>query len=209
MIAIMSGNSSSDPPVERPDAGLPARQFGWWDVFVHPDDDPREAGPEPAGEREILVQYLRDRRLTLELKCSGLDAEAMARRSVPPSNLSLLGLLRHLADVERFWFRKVMAGAEAPRLFRTAAEPGADFDGAVADPDVVARAWQAWRAEVAFAEQFVQHAPDLDMTGTVGQDGQPGSISLREVLVHMIEEYARHNGHADFLRERIDGRVGQ
>jgi hypothetical protein len=76
----------------------------------------------------------------------------------------------------------------------------------VPDPDVVAQAWQVWRAEVAFAEQFVADAPDLEITGDTADQGQ---VSLREVLVHMIEEYAQHNGHADLLRERVDGRTGQ
>lgn len=77
----------------------------------------------------------------------------------------------------------------------------------MADADVVARAWETWRAEVAFAERFVAEAPDLDLTGAGESQGDP--IPLREVLIHMVEEYGRHNGHADFLRERIDGRVGQ
>jgi uncharacterized damage-inducible protein DinB len=154
------------------------------------------------GERATLVGYLRDQRLTLELKCSGLDAADLARRSVEPSNLSLLGLVRHLADVERSWFRRRLAGQDAPPHYRSEAGRDEDFDGAVPDPEVVAEAWETWRAEVAFADRFVAEAPDLDL---VGKDGDV----LREVLVHMIEEYARHNGHADFLRERIDGRVGQ
>ncbi|GGM07636.1 hypothetical protein GCM10010129_59390 [Streptomyces fumigatiscleroticus] len=173
-------------------------------MFVRPEDDPRGGGT-PAGERETLAGYLRDQRLTLEMKCAGLDAEAMARRSVPPSNLSLLGLVRHLAGVERTWFRRVMAGQDVPRLYRTDEDPDADFDGAVADPEVVAEAWATWRAEVEFAERLVAEAPDLGVTTT--HEGEP--VALREIVVHMIEEYARHNGHADFLRERIDGRVGQ
>jgi uncharacterized damage-inducible protein DinB len=181
------------------------RRFGWSDMFVRPDEDPRSDGGFE-GERAILVGYLRDHRLTLEMKCAGLDAEAMARRSVEPSNLSLLGLVRHMAHVEQSWFRRVMAGEDVPRLWGKDENPDADFDGAVADDAVVAEAWQTWRVEVAFAERFVAETPDLGRTGT-RRDG--GTISLREVLVHMIEEYARHNGHADFLRERIDGRVGQ
>ena len=180
-------------------------------MFLHPDEDPREAGEDVAGERGILVRYLRDQRMTLELKCSGLDAAAMARRSVEPSNLSLLGLVRHLAGVEQYWFRQVMAGQETARHYRPDADPDGDFNNTVPDPEVVADAWETWRAEVAFAERLVAEAPSLDVTGDYdyGQPYEPGSISLREVLVHMIEEYARHNGHADFLRERIDGRVGQ
>jgi Protein of unknown function (DUF664) len=182
----------------------PARSFGWWDMFVGPDEDPRTDGGFE-GERATLVGYLRDQRLTLDMKCSGLDADGMARRSVPPSNLSLLGLLRHLAGVEQHWFRQVMAGQERPRHYRAGDDPDGDFNGAVADPEVVADAWATWRAEVAFAERFVAQAPDLDVAGIRPE----GPMALREVLVHMIEEYARHNGHADFLRERIDGRVGQ
>jgi uncharacterized damage-inducible protein DinB len=196
---------------ERPPEDQLARHFGWSDMFVHPHDDPREEGEDLPGERAILVRYLRDQRLTLEMKCSGLDADAMARRSVGPSNLSLLGLVRHLAGVEQYWFRQVMAGQEAPRHYRPDTDPDGDFDGAVPDPGVVAEAWKTWRAEVAFAERLVTEAPDLDVTGDYdyGEPYEPGSVSLRAVLVHMIEEYARHNGHADFLRERIDGRVGQ
>ncbi|MBT2406485.1 MULTISPECIES: DinB family protein [unclassified Streptomyces] len=173
-------------------------------MFVHPDDDARTDGGFQ-GERATLAGYLRDQRLTLELKCTGLNAEAMARRSVEPSNLSLLGLVRHLAGVEQKWFRGVMAGQALRRHYRTDDDPIGEFTGAVADPAVVEDAWATWRAETAFAEQLVAEAPDLDVTGDNG--GEP--MALREVLVHMIEEYARHNGHADFLRERIDGRVGQ
>ncbi|MEV6956756.1 DinB family protein [Streptomyces sp. NPDC051183] len=173
-------------------------------MFVSPEEDTRTDGGF-RGEAAVLAGYLRDQRLTLELKCAGLDAEALARRSVEPSNLSLLGLVRHLAGVEQKWFRAVMAGEEIRRHYRSEEEPDGEFTGAVADPAVVAEAWATWRAEVAFAERFVAGAPDLDVTGDVG--GEP--MELREVLVHMIEEYARHNGHADFLRERIDGRVGQ
>jgi uncharacterized damage-inducible protein DinB len=188
----------------------PERRFAWSDMFVHPDEDPREQGDEFQGERATLVRYLRDYRLTLELKCSGLDAAAMARRSVEPSNLSLLGLVRHLAGVEQYWFRIVLAGQDEPRHYRSDGDRNGDFDGAVPDPEVVAEAWDTWRAEVAFAEKFVDEAPDLDVSGTF-QRGEydSGTISLRQVLVHMIEEYARHMGHADFLRERIDGRVGE
>ncbi len=179
-------------------------------MFVEPAADPREQGENPVGERATLVRYLRDRRLTLKLKCADLDATAMACRSVPPSNLSLLGLVRHLAGVEQHWFRQVLAGQDVPRHYRTADEPNGDFNGAAPDPGVVAEAWQTWRAEVTFAEQFVAEAPDLGSTGRYDHGpADHGSVSLRSVMVHMIEEYARHLGHADFLRERIDGRVGQ
>jgi uncharacterized damage-inducible protein DinB len=188
---------------------LPERQFGWWDMWAGPEEDPRDQSA-PEGEKATLVMYLRNRRLTLEMKCAGLDADQMARRSVPPSNLSLLGLVRHLASVEHFWFRRVLAGEEGPRLYRGESGEHEDFDDAIADPECVAEAWAAWRAEVAFAEQFVDAATDLGATGSFDPaPGQDPTIAIREVMVHLIEEYARHLGHADFLRERIDGRVGQ
>lgn len=172
--------------------------FAWSNMFVTPEEDPRsEEGF--ADERSALVGFLRDQRLTLELKCAGLDAEQLARRAVPPSPLSLLGLIRHLAQVERGWFRRQLAGERIAPLY-----PGADADFLGADPDdaVVADAWESWRAEVAFAEDFVAASPGPDFVGPEGD-------VLRDVMIHMVEEYARHMGHADFLREQIDGRVGQ
>ena len=176
------------------------------------DDDPREHGPRLGDERTTLVEALRKLRLTLEIKCEGLDAEAMARRSVEPSTMSLLGLVRHLAETERATFRKLMAGQDVPRLYTSETDRDRDFDGAVADPQVVAEAWEAWRAEVDFATQWVAAAPSLDITADdpLNEHGSGGgAMSLREVLVGLIEEYARHMGHVDLLRERIDGRVGQ
>jgi uncharacterized damage-inducible protein DinB len=178
---------------------LPTREYGWWDMWASPEDDPRQQGGFD-GERDLLLGYLRNYRLTLEMKCSGLDTEQLARRSVPPSNLSLLGLVRHMATVEQAWFRVAMAGENVPRLYRGEGED--EFDGAVADHEVVAEAYARWREEIAFAQQYVEQTPDL---ATVGSKGDV----LREVLLHLVEEYARHCGHADFLRERIDGRVGQ
>jgi uncharacterized damage-inducible protein DinB len=119
--------------------------------------------------------------------------------------MSLLGLLRHMAEVERTWFRRRFAGNDLPKRYQSDADPDGDFNGAVADQTVVDEAWAAWREEVAYAEDFTR---DNDL-GFVAHDGGGTPISLRELLVHMIEEYARHNGHADLLRERIDGRLGQ
>ena len=176
------------------------------------DDDPRENKPRLGDERSTLIEALRCQRLTLEMKCAGLDAEAMARRSVEPSTMSLLGLVRHLAEGERATFRQMMAGQDVPRLYCSPTDRDGDFDGAVPDPEVVAEAWAAWRAEVEFAERFVAEAPSLDITADdpLNQHGSGGgAMSLREVLLGTIEEYARHMGHADLLRERIDGRLGQ
>jgi uncharacterized damage-inducible protein DinB len=192
---------------EEPRATRWSRATVYPDMWLDPGDDPRETGAEQTtDERSTLLEYLRRYRLTLQIKCDDLDAAQLASRSVPPSTMSLLGLVRHMAEVERSWFRRVLAGQDAPRLYCTAADPDGDFDGAVADPAAVADAWQRWREEVAFAEQFVDATPDLSTTGTHPDGSEP---QLRDILVHMIEEYARHCGHADLLRERIDGRVGQ
>lgn len=176
------------------------------DMFLGPEADPREAGPRLGDEKATLQEFLRTQRLTLELKCADLDAEQLARRSVPPSTMSLLGLVRHLAEVERAWFRRRLAGLDVPKRYQRADKPDEDFDGAVDDPTVVEEAFAAWRDEVAFAEAWLQQATDLDATIELPQYG---AISVREVLVHMVEEYARHMGHADLLRELIDGRLGQ
>ena len=171
------------------------------------DADPREHRSRLGDERTTLAESLCCQRLTLEMKCAGLDAQAMARRAVEPSTMSLLGLARHLAEIERATFRVMMAGQDAPRLFGSG---DGDFDGAVPDPQVVEQAWEAWRAEADFATRFVAQAPSLDITGNdpLNQHGSGGGpMSLREALVGMIEEYARHMGHIDLLRERIDGRT--
>jgi uncharacterized damage-inducible protein DinB len=175
------------------------------DMWVDPEDDPRETGLEAVGEKATLLDYLRRYRITLEMKCEGLEPEQLARRSVPPSTMSLLGLVRHLAKVEHTWFRRVMGEERIPRLYWSEDDRDLDFNGAVADPDVVADAWETWRREVANAEAYVEAAPSLEVSVVHADE----TIVLRDVLVHMIEEYARHAGHADLLRECIDGRTGQ
>lgn len=166
--------------------------------------DLRAPRPPQADERTSLAEFLRWHRQTIEVKCRGLSPDDLARRSVQRSALTLLGIVRHCAEGERFWFRQVMGGQNPPPLF-PAAGPGAAFDVAAAGPQMVAHAWQAWQAEVSFAENFVAQAKDLEVAG---HEPGAGPVSLRFVMLHMIEEYARHNGHADLLREQIDGRVG-
>jgi uncharacterized damage-inducible protein DinB len=177
-------------------------------MFIDLETDPRTDPPPLADERATLAGFLRWQRETLELKCSGLSDADLARRAVEPSSMSLLGLVRHLADVERGWMRSFMAGQDVPSHFSSEADRDGDFDGAMADPAVAAEAWDIWRAEAAFTDRFIAEAPSLDITGKV-PDAWRGPMSLRWVLTHLVEEYARHNGHADLLRERIDGRVGQ
>jgi len=176
------------------------------DLWVDPENDPRSAIESGSGERAVLVEYLDRYRMTFEMKCEGLDAEQLARRSVPPSNLSLLGLLRHLARVEHSWTRRVLEGRpELPRLYRTEEDRDLDFNGAVADDAVVADAWQSWRREVDHARRYLNGVDSLGEQVLV--DGEP--VEIRDILVHLIEEYARHCGHADLIRECIDGRTGQ
>ncbi|MER6916165.1 DinB family protein [Streptomyces sp. NPDC000594] len=180
-------------------------------MWVDPDDDPRESDTEILDERDLLLDYLRNYRLTLEMKCAGLDAEQLARRSVPPSTMSLLGLVRHLTEEERR-FRRIMAGEDVPRLYRTDEDRDGDFTGAVADPAVVADSFRQWRTEVDRTDRYLAGVTDLDTRNAGFSDlgAQPGGEErLRDVLVAQIAEYARHCGHADLLRERVDGRVGQ
>ena len=171
------------------------------DMWVDPDEDPRNSeGVSPDGELATLQDYLTSYRITLRMKCDGLDAEQLARRSVPPSTMSLLGLLRHLAEAERGWRNWISDGDPLPRLYGT---HDADFDGAVAEQTEVDAAYSALEREQAATDAVLAEHPDLgERLGKLG-------IAVRELMVHRIEEYARHCGHADLLRECIDGRVGQ
>jgi uncharacterized damage-inducible protein DinB len=165
--------------------------------------DQRTKPPGAGDERAQLEGFLDFHRDTLLWKCAGLTDEQLRERPVPPSVLSLHGLVRHLADVERSWFRERFAGQDVPDLFGVADEPGADFlRTAEADP---AADIALLRGEIQAVKETVRDR-DLDETMT----GPGGAIyTLRWIYLHMIEEYARHNGHADLLRERIDGATGQ
>ncbi|MFD4789992.1 DinB family protein [Streptomyces sp. NPDC058459] len=171
------------------------------DMWVDPGDDPRNTeGPSPDGESATLQDFLTNYRLTLRMKCEGLGPAQLALRSVPPSTMSLLGLVRHLAEVERDWRNWISEGEPLPKLYGVR---DADFDGAVAEQTVVDDAFRDLEREQAATDAaLAEHA---DLGARVGKDG----IAVRELLVHRIEEYARHCGHADLLRERVDGRVGQ
>jgi uncharacterized damage-inducible protein DinB len=159
--------------------------------------------PFVAEERVMLEGWLEWHRGTLLHKCAGLTAEQLAEQPVPPSNLSLLGLVRHMTEVERSWFRRRFGGEQIGYLYSSATDPDADFDQAVPA-----------NAEADFAA--FTHELELARTATAGHSldetflhsGRQVQISLRWVYVHMIEEYARHNGHADLIRERIDGTTG-
>lgn len=167
-------------------------------------DARRVAPPCVAPERDMLEAWLDWHRVTLWLKCEGLDGAGLKARPVPSSKLSLHGLVRHLAEVERNWFTRVLCRrSETPSIWW---DPAVDPDSELvplddADWDVDLATWQA---ECESSRRTVA-GYGLDDTGLRGET----EISLRWIYVHMIEEYARHNGHADLLREMVDGAVGE
>jgi hypothetical protein len=156
-----------------------------------------------ADERTMLNDWLEYHRATLAWKCAGLRDDELRRRAVEPSTMSLLGLVRHMGEVERNWFRRVLAREDAPGRYFDADNPDGDFDDV--DTADVAEGFEYWRAECENARAVEHSFASLD---DCGRHRRHGAVSLRWVLVHMIEEYARHNGHADLLRERIDGATG-
>jgi hypothetical protein len=167
------------------------------------NNDTRQVPPDAGGERETLSAVLDWHRATFDLKCAGLPPERLSERAVPPSSLSLHGLVRHLAGVERWWFRMQFAGEDVPMIYYSDDDPNQDFDSLDGDPG---EAFAVWRTECEHSRQITAGAASLDETGIRKRTGEP--ISLRRIMVDMIAEYARHNGHADLLRERIDGATG-
>ncbi|MGY1857519.1 DinB family protein [Modestobacter sp. SYSU DS0290] len=164
------------------------------------------------GERAALDAWLEFHRATLLRKCAGLTPEQLGERSVPPSSLSLRGLLRHMTEVERSWFQRVIDGRDAEDLYCSPDDPDGDFDGVGRDGDDPAAAvpgeLAAFTAALEASREVAAARESLDAL-SVGRTLRRGEqVSLRWVYLHMIEEYARHNGHADLLRERIDGATG-
>ncbi|WP_433544042.1 DinB family protein (plasmid) [Streptomyces sp. CA-294286] len=172
--------------------------------------DGRPVPPLRADERTMLGAWLEFHRATLAMKCAGLDDTQARLASVAPSAMTMLGLVRHLTRIERSWFQGVFAGQDVPRAEVRAADGGFALDGDDA-PVGMQEALAAWRAEVARSRASVAGA-SLDDCGTLCAEdaGIAGgdTVSLRWIMVHLIEEYARHNGHADLVRERIDGVTG-
>ena len=158
--------------------------------------------PLVADERELLITFLDYHRETFALKCADLSAEQLSAAALPPSTLTLHGLVRHLAGVERWWFRQQFAAENVPALYYSAEDPDQDFEFLSGDP---AEAVGTWRAECERSREIVAEA-GLDDTFARLRDG--ATMSLRALLLDMITEYARHNGHADLLRERLDGATG-
>ena len=159
--------------------------------------------PLRAGERETLRAFLDYHRATLAMKCDGLSDDDLRRQSMPPSTLSLLGLVRHMAEVERTWFRRVINAEDIPLRWSDDGDFQAAYD---ASASTRSEAFEAWQAEVEHSRRIEREAESLDVIGYQASWGE--DVSLRLVMLHLIHEYARHNGHADFLREAIDGTVG-
>ena len=165
---------------------------------------PERTGPGSLdGEREMLRAFLDYHRATLAMKCDGLSEDDLRRRSMPPSGLSLLGLVRHMAEVERTWFRRVINGEDIGLIWSAEGDYQAAYDARAAS---AAGAFAAWQDEVDRSRAIETAAPSLDVTGYQARWDE--HVSLRLVLNHVLLEYARHNGHADFLREGIDGATG-
>jgi uncharacterized protein DUF664 len=154
-------------------------------------------------ERPALEAWLEYERATLLTKCAGLTPDQLVLRSVPPSSLSLLGLVRHLTEVERSWFRRRLDRQAIPLQYCSDDHPDGDFDDL--DPLRAEDDLAAYQAELTAAREVAAHH-GLDDVGLVGEGEE---VDLRWIYLHMIEEYARHNGHADLLRERIDGATGE
>ncbi|MFE5093078.1 DinB family protein [Streptomyces sp. NPDC056638] len=159
--------------------------------------------PSTADERAMLEGWLRWHRETLLTKCAGLDPAQLAHTAAEPSNLTLLGLVRHMAEIERWWFRRSFAGEPIGDVFTGPDDGDEGIDGV--DAAYAERDFAAYRAEVEACEAAVA-GRGLDETFISTTRGR--LVSLRWVYLVMIQEYARHNGHADLLRERTDGATG-
>ena len=170
-------------------------------TWTAPDIE-RRPEPEIEPERSGLEAWLDYHRDTLLMKCAGLTVEQLRERAVPPSSLSLLGLVRHLSEVERSWFRIRLAGEDVSGIYCTDDNPDGDFDDV--DTADAAADLARYRTEVRLAREA---ASGKQLADVFDRPGRP-TLDLRWIYLHMIEEYARHNGHADLLRERIDGVVG-
>ena len=154
-------------------------------------------------ERTMLTVWLDYQRATLMWKCEGLSGPDMARKGIPTSNLSLLGLVRHMTFVEWSWFEEVFSGDPSPQPFSTDEDTDVDFNDL--HPDRVDEDMARFLHQCEVSRAIVAGAGSLDQEAAQARD----VVSLRWIMVHMIEEYARHNGHADLLRELIDGAVGE
>jgi uncharacterized damage-inducible protein DinB len=159
--------------------------------------------PLVGNERIMLRTFLDFHRATLAMKCDGLTDEALRCQSMPPSSLSLLGLIRHMAEVERNWFRRVINGEDIPLVWSEKGDFQVAYDASTATR---AEAFGAWQTEIERSRRIEETAESLDLVRH--NERWDEDLSLRLVMLHLIHEYARHNRHADLLREGTDGTVG-
>jgi len=172
-----------------------------------PHGAPRPDPPAFGDERTMLRAFLDFHRGTIALKCRGLTDEQLRRQASPPSALSLIALLRHMAEVERTWFRRVIGGEEdLPLVWSDSGDFQAAYDPAACADCTGAEAFAAWEAEVAHARRIERAQESLDRAVHVPRWGE--TVSLRMLMHHLVHEYARHSGHADLLREAVDGTTG-
>ena len=162
---------------------------------------------ERLDELGALRRWLGDLRATVERKADGLSPEQLATRSVPPSDLSVLGLVRHLAQMEHYWFVLTLSRTDEPQLYVPDGDWDAQFRDAVADEAVVADAFDTWRAVCARADTVMDGLEPADLEFVWDPDDRIGSV--RDALIQVLYEYSRHCGHLDLLREAIDGQTGE
>src|SRR5215475_2371433 len=203
---MTSWNSGGVPP-NRMTATMyqPLRLIGrlGWAGHDATEEVSMERVPEPrtADERELLLGWLAFHRNALEAKCDGLSPEQLVGMSAEPSDLSLIGLVRHMTEMEYYYLAHALAGGATTPVYCTDDEPDADLLGLT--PAIVTESMERWRAQCADADALLAAVDSLD-------DRSPGDgFTVRWNIVKMIQEYARHNGHADLLRERIDGATGE
>ncbi|WP_158595461.1 DinB family protein [Galactobacter caseinivorans] len=168
-------------------------------------EDTRDDGPMSGSMREVLDHWLGLYRESTLIKVGGLNGEQLCERSVPPSSMSLIGVVRHLTEVEAYWVRMVLEGREdVPDYYATQASPDGEFDDV--DPATAVQEVEAYQREVAQTQQILDSWTDVEALARGRRHGK--QVNVAWILTHLIEEYARHLGHMDLLRERVDGRTG-
>lgn len=168
-------------------------------------EDTRDDGPMSGSMREVLDHWLGLYRESTLIKVGGLNGEQLCERSVPPSSMSLIGVVRHLTEVEAYWVRMVLEGREdVPDYYATQASPDGEFDDV--DPATAVQEVEAYQREVAQTQQILDSWTDVEALARGRRHGK--QVNVAWILTHLIEEYARHLGHMELLRERVDGRTG-
>ena len=172
--------------------------------------DDRVDPPAQAGEAEMLSAFLDYYRATLMMKADGLTDDQARTASVTPSDLNIMGLVRHMSEVERNWFQRWFIKADAPSIYCSDDDPDEDRDMHPGPDDTLANALAVFHREVEVSRQIAASATPDAKAAHIGESEHWAGFqpNLRWILIHMVDEYARHCGHADLIRERLDGVVG-